>query len=90
LQYYDGQIFDNLFHFARVRETPGQRSADQPARENRGKPRRADACSDDTMSDGGNSKRISRPEHDSGFVLVAKRPVEERTFVWLGRSRRLS
>lgn len=33
---------------------------------------------------------VSRPEGSSGFILLAKRWVAERTFGWLGRYRRLS
>jgi len=33
---------------------------------------------------------VSRPKEARGFVLLAKRWVSERTFAWLGRSRRLS
>lgn len=33
---------------------------------------------------------VSRPRDAKGFVLLAKRWVAERTFAWLGRSRRLS
>jgi putative transposase len=33
---------------------------------------------------------VSRPKEAVGFVLLAKRWVSERTFAWLGRSRRLS
>lgn len=33
---------------------------------------------------------VSRPPHQQGFVLLPQRWVVERTFAWLGRSRRLS
>lgn len=33
---------------------------------------------------------VQRPEQQQGFVVLAKRWTVERTFAWLGRSRRLS
>ena len=33
---------------------------------------------------------VSRPRAATGFVVIPKRWVAERTFAWLGRSRRLS
>lgn len=41
-------------------------------------------------TDGPRIEIIKRPDHATGFVVIARRWVVERTFAWLGRCRRLA